>query len=459
MKEYQKWWALVGVGVASFLGCIDFTIVNTALPAIQNSLHATIGELQWIINIFSLALSSFMVVMGRIADIYGRKKVLCAGMIAFACASLLAGCAMNIGWLIFWRLIQGIACAILYTASGAIVSNVFPVEERGKAMGIFFGIAFTGLAAGPVLGGLIVGALSWRWVFLVNVPIVILSLTICIINIQESKSPEAKSKIDYLGALLLMLGISSLIIAITQGNVWGWLSYKIISLLLFAVIILLILYYVEEHTKAPIIRFSLFINRRFISGVIANFSLSFFYCLAFFLMPLYLHAIRGESAYIIGLMLLPTTIMVALLPAITGKMVDRRGPQRPLLWGFALFVLSATLQTFFSANTTLFEMLAAFIMMGIAWGLIAGPSTIVAINALPRSSEALAIGTSWTFHNIGGSLGLSAGIAIYHIQSAKYNNSFLAGYHGAMLLLVATSMLTFIFLFWSLKKPRAMDLK
>ncbi|HLX54957.1 MAG TPA: MFS transporter, partial [Aquella sp.] len=285
------------------------------------------------------------------------------------------------------------------------------------------------------------------------------SLAICTISIQESKNTSIGSKIDYPGALILMLGIASLIIAITQGNTWGWLSYKIIMLFSFAIVMLLVLYYVEERTKSPIIKFGLFINRRFISGIIANFFLSFFYCLAFFLMPLYLHTIRGESAYTIGLMLLPTTLMVALLPAITGKMVDRKGPRRPLLWGFALFALSALSQSFFGANTTLFEILAAFIVMGIAWGLIVGPSTIVAINALPRSSEALAIGTSWTFHNIGGSIGLSTGIAIYHIESAKYNNSFIAGYHGAMLLLVATSMLTFIFLFWSLKKPRIVDIQ
>lgn len=197
----KKWWALVGVGIASFLGCIDFTIVNTALPAIKTSLHATVNQLQWIINIFSLALCACMVIMGRLADIYGRRKVLYIGMLVFAVSSFLAGCAINIQWLIVWRLIQGVACSILYTASGAIVSNVFPVEERGKAMGIFFGIAFSGLAAGPVLGGLIVGVFSWRWVFLVNVPVVIISLIICTLSVPESKSPLANRKIDYLGHL------------------------------------------------------------------------------------------------------------------------------------------------------------------------------------------------------------------------------------------------------------------
>ncbi|MCC2626186.1 MAG: drug resistance transporter, drug antiporter-2 family [Burkholderiales bacterium] len=451
-SKNKKWWVLIGVGIASFLGCIDFTIVTVTLPAIQNDLHATIEQLQWIINIFILALSSFMVVMGRLADIYGRQKVLYIGMTIFAGSSLLAGCAVSIQWLIFWRLIQGISCAILYTASGAIISHIFSVEERGRAMGIFFGISFTGLAAGPVLGGLIVGALSWRWVFLVNIPIMLLSLVICILSVPRSRDTALSTKIDYLGALILTLAISSLIFTITQGNNWGWASYKVLILLLFSVTMFIILYYIEEQHKSPIIKFSLLINRGYISGIIANFFLSFFYSLAFFLMPLFLHTIRHESAYTIGLMLLPTTLMVVLLSPIVGKIVDRRGPQKPLLWGFALFIISAALQTYFQANTPLLVILAAFIIMGIAWGLIVGPSTILAINSLPRSSEALAIGTSWTFHNIGGSLGLSIGTAIYHIQYVKYNNSFIAGYHSAMLLLVASSMFTYIFLYKSLRK-------
>ncbi len=215
-SENKKWWALIGVGIASFLGCIDFTIVTTALPAIQNNLHASIIQLQWIINIFTLALSSFMVVMGRLADIYGRRKILYIGMATFAGSSLLAGCATNIELLIFWRLIQGVSCAILYTASGAIVSHAFPIEERGRAMGIFFGISFTGLAAGPVIGGFIVGTLSWCWVFFVNVPVVIISLIICMLSIPKSKDTSISPKIDYIGALTLMLAISSLILHLKQ---------------------------------------------------------------------------------------------------------------------------------------------------------------------------------------------------------------------------------------------------
>ncbi|MFN8769531.1 MAG: MFS transporter [Neisseriaceae bacterium] len=454
VSNKQKWWILAGVAIASFLGCADFTIVNTALPAIQNNLHTTISQLQWIINIFILALSSFMVIMGRIADIYGRRLILYTGMIVFAFASLLAGCAINIQWLIFWRFVQGIACAVLYTGSGAIVSNTFPIEERGQAMGIFFGISFTGLAAGPVLGGILVGTLGWRWVFLINIPVIIISLLICAKNLKESKNIDVNPKLDYLGTLILMIGISSLIITITQGSIWGIKSYKTLTTLITTIIAFPLFYYVEEKSNNPIIKFSLFINRSFISGTIATFFLAFFYCLAFFLMPLYLREIRGETDYAIGLMLLPTTIMVSLVSPIIGKMVDRKGPYKPLLFGFIFFIISAILQVCFSTHTSIVMVLTAFILMGIAWGSIVGPSTILSISGLPRSREALAIGASWTLHNIGGSIGLSLGVLIYHIELTKFNNSFLDGFRSAMLLLVFSSLFAFITILWNFHKSK-----
>ncbi len=446
VNQSKSWLALIGVAIASFLGCLDFTIVNTALPAIKANLHASVGELQWVVNIFILSLSSFMAIMGKMADIYGRRKVLYIGIIIFGLASLMAGCAINIYWLNFWRLIQGVASTILYTASGAIVSNIFPIEKRGKAMGIFFGISFTGLAAGPALGGLIVSVLSWRWVFLVNVPVVVLSLLICSISVTESKNSQLGTKVDYLGALIMLIGLASFTIVLTEGNDWGWVSFKTILTLVFAVIMLILLYIVENKSSSPIIKFDLFTNIPFVSGIIATFFLAFFYCLDFFLMPLYLHLSRGELDYTIGLMLLCTTIMVALISPIVGKTVDRKGPKKPLLVGFGFFIISATIQANFTAYTSIYIVILAFILMGIAWGSIVGPSTILSLSALPKNSEALAIGTCWTLHNIGGTIGLGLGISIYHYELEKHNNSFITGFHGAMTLLIISSALAFILL-------------
>lgn len=496
-ESYRKWWVLIGVSMASFLGCIDFTIVNTALPAIQTGLNATVTELQWIINIFILALSTFMVVMGRIADIYGRRLVLYIGIIVFCFSSLGAGLAININWLIIFRLIQGISCAILYTASGAIVSNAFPANERGKAIGTLFGVNGIGLALGPVLGGILVSALSWRWIFLVNVPVILTSLIICFASVRESRNQENGTRIDWFGLITLVIALPCFILGITQGSIWGWDSAMTIGSFIIAIFMFVAFYFIEMRSDTPIIQFHLFANRIFISSVVATFSLALFYCLAFFLMPLYLHTIRGESGYMIGLMLLPTTAMVAILSPVVGRIVDIYGPKIPLVLGFTFFVLSAFFQTQFAENSSVFYILFAFSLMGIGWACILGPATVASLSAAPESMGAVAMGSSWTLHNIGGAIGLGVGVVIYrifaknnvltalmthHISAGSWVNeavanpdnaiklfhqythlkindilplfhqSFITGYQAAMWLLFATSFIALGIVYYGMKK-------
>lgn len=493
----QKWWVLAGVSIASFLGCIDFTIVNTALPAIQTSLNASVTELQWIINIFILALSTCMVIMGRLADIYGRRLVLYIGMIAFGLASLGAGLSTTIECLILFRLIQGISCAILYTATGAIVSNAFPANERGKAIGTLFGINGIGLAIGPVLGGIIVSALSWRWVFLINVPLILLSLLICFLSVHESRNEEASKKIDWLGVFALMVALPCLILAFIKGDQWGWVSPTTISVFAASALMFIFFYFVENKAASPIIEFHLFANRLFITSVVATAALAFFYCLAFFLMPLYLHTIRQETGYIIGIMLLPTTAAVAILSPIVGRAVDMFGTKLPLVSGLSLFVLSALLQSTFNVDSSLMHILLAFALMGIGWACILGPSTVASLSAVPEKMSAVAMGSAWTFHNIGGAIGLALGIVIYrakaqsvlvdnlvshnlqtnvnlsnivsnpedaprllqqifHLPYAAAENLvqqfFIAGYQAAMWLLVISSLLALAIVLFGMKK-------
>lgn len=455
MREDQKKnWVLIGVGIASFLGCLDFTIVNTAIPAIQVSLSASINKLQWIINIFMLSLSATMVVMGKLSDIYGRKKLLYIGMISFTIASFFAGLSRTIDVLIFWRLIQGLSCAIIYTSSGAIVSNAFPLEERPRAMGIFFGIAFAGLAAGPAIGGLLVGLFGWRSVFLVNVPIAIISLFICSFCISESKNNLETDTVDYIGALILIIAISALVLMLTKSAIWGLNSVKTIGFAITTLIMFFILYKFENTKNSPIIDFKLFANSSFLSGVSANFFLAFFYCLDLFLIPLFLHLIRHETAFVIGFMLLSITFFVAITPPLISKLLERKSSYYPCLIGFALFATSAILQTTLSANSSVVTILITFMLTGIAWGSISSPSTVLAMDGLPSSAEGVAMGTSWTLHNLGGIIGLSLGVAVYHFEVGTHSNSFLAGYHSTMYLLLLTSISAFIFLLINFKRSR-----
>ncbi|BBP78812.1 MFS transporter [Pseudomonas gingeri NCPPB 3146 = LMG 5327] len=438
-QQQRKWWALLGVSIASFLGCVDFTIVNTALPALQADLGASVDSLQWVINGFILALSSFMVLVGRLADLHGRKRVLFIGLSVFGLASLGAGLAVGIDGLIAARIAQGLACAVLYTASGAIVANTFDSAEQGKAFGVLFGVNGVGLAVGPVLGGLITSAFGWQWIFLINVPFVLLSLGICAFSVNESRSPQAGTRLDWLGAALLLVGLPSLVLVIVQGAAWGWSSPLSLGLIGLAVVALTAFVRVEKRVAAPIIDLQLFANRRFVAGVVASFTLAVFYCVAFFVMPLYLALVRGESVQASGLLLLPTTLGVALLSPLVGRLVDRKGPALLIKSGLLLFLLSALLQAGFDRQTSLPYLLAAFVIMGLGWASILGPSTVLGISSVPQGVSSVAMGSLMTLHNVGGGLGLAVGVGIYHGFSGQplddVQGAFIHGYRAVMLFL------------------------
>lgn len=418
LAPQQKWWVLFAVSIASFLGCIDFTIVNTALPAIQQDLQVDFKELQWVVNAFILALSSTLVLAGRLADLYGRLKVLSLGLALFGIASLLAGLTTELNWLIVARVLQGIGCAVLYTASAAIVATVFVPEEQGKAFGILFGANGVGLALGPVAGGLITAAWGWQWIFLINIPFILLSLALSWRYVQESRVPQNTS-LDWLGAILLLIGLPSLILTIVQGDNWGWTSNAIISSSLVAIVSLVAFILTELKVSSPIIDLRLFSNRKFVASAVASAGLAVFYCVAFFVMPLYLSVVRQSDLNTIGWLLLPTTLGVAVLSPVVGRIVDAKGPGFLLKTGFILFALSALIQSSFNADTPLWLLLLGFVAFGIAWASILGPSTVQAISSVPPHASSVAVGTVSTLHNIGGSIGLALGVLIYRHFAAQ----------------------------------------
>jgi EmrB/QacA subfamily drug resistance transporter len=484
---------LFGIGIAGFLGCLDLTIVNTALPAIQLNFNATVTQLQWVMTTLLLALTAFMVIAGKIGDLYGRRFCLYLGLILFAVSSLGAGLADNIYVLISSRFVQGISIAFLYTAPVALIPSIFPVNQHGRIMGILVAANGLGLAVGPALGGLIVSGLGWRWIFFINPPLVLLSIAFCWRRLHESTMESIVKKIDWLGCILLALSLPALILGIVQGEAWGWLSFPIMSLFMVAIVGGIVFFIVENRINLPIIDFHLFSQRIFLIGLSANFCLAFFYAIDFFLIPLYLHFIRGFEGYKIGLMLLPATAMVTLLSSLTGRMVDKQGPKYLLMLGLALCALTAFLQSRFDAGISIYIVLCAYFIFGVAWALILSPSIVAAMSAVSKDHSGVAMGTIGTLHNLGGAVGLAIGTLIYglgvksqflselpnardwindavantdnavniimtHAQIALpratdiFNQAFLQGYRWAMWLLVIVTFIAFWVVSFGLKK-------
>lgn len=431
----NPWLALTGVAIASFLGCIDFTIVNTALPALSQELHIDMQQSQWLITAFVMALSAFMVSAGRLADLFGRRRLMLLAMLLFGVASLAAGLSHSLAALVFWRVVQGLSCAVLYTASTAIVGDAFDESRRGRAIGLLFSANGLGLAIGPVAGGLLVATLGWRWVFLLNVPLIAIGLLLCWQHVRESAPADTSQRLDLPGLALLSLTLPLWVLLLVHGGIWGWSSPAVLALSALALASLVLLVWVERRVTAPLLRFDFLARPAFTGACLATGGLAFFYCPAFLLMPLYLAEVRGLDSASVGLLLLPTTAVLALLSPWAGRWADRHGTRPVLLAGFVLLASSALLQAGFVADSSWSLVITAFALMGAGWACILGPSTVAAIASVPAQDAGVAMGMSWTLHNLAGALGLALTAALFQ----RAGGGLLAGYHGTMVLLAAVS--------------------
>jgi len=448
----NPWLALTGVAIASFLGCIDFTIVNTALPALGQELGIALDRAQWLVTAFVMALSAFMVSAGRLADLFGRRRVMLLAMAAFGLASLAAGLSHSLAALVFWRVIQGLSCAVLYTASTAIVGHAFDEAARGRAIGLLFSANGLGLAIGPVAGGLLVASLGWRWVFLLNVPLILVGLLLCWRHVGESAAEGPAQRLDLPGLALLGLNLPLWVLLLVQGGLWGWGSPLALGVLALALVLSGLLLWVERRVVAPLLRFDFLARPAFTGACLATGGLAFFYCPAFLLMPLYLADIRGLGSASVGLLLLPTTAVLALLSPWAGRWADRHGTRPVLLAGFALLTASALLQANFQGFSSWTLVILAFALMGAGWACILGPSTVAAIASVPAADAGVAMGMSWTLHNLAGALGLALAAALFQ----RVGGVLLPGYHATMVLLAAVSGAVWLSLLLLPRHPRAL---
>lgn len=268
-----RWRAFIGITLLSF-GCyLDYTIVNVALPTIQAQLHANLSTLQWVMNIYFLALCVLATIMGRCGDLYGRRRVFYIGVFIFAVSSILAGCAANISELIFGRLLQGAGAAIVFPLGPSLLPQFFPENDRSKAIAWFGSIGGIALALGPVLGGFIVSYFGWRWIFFINVPLVLIGFLFCFSVLTESKSAD-KQCLDWLGVFLLALTIFGIVLSLIHGQEYGWSNLFSPLFLIIGIISGVTLIKVENKKENSLIDFKDFKNLLFFSGVSLVFLLN-----------------------------------------------------------------------------------------------------------------------------------------------------------------------------------------
>jgi EmrB/QacA subfamily drug resistance transporter len=415
--QKRSWQILIVLCLAVFMLLLDTTVVNVAQVKIKDSLGASLTQIQWILDSYILAYAVLLLSFGRLGDIYGRKKFFMIGMAIFTAASVLCGASEWLGdktgisgvyLLIFFRVLQGVGGAFMMPQSLSLLTVNFPAEKRGAALGIWGSVVALGAIAGPIIGGLIVTNYDWPWIFLINLPVGLVSLFLVYRIVPESTDPLASRKIDWAGVVISGVGIFCLVFACIEGNRLGWTSPEIVGLFVASAILLGFFVWWERRVPDPIVKIELFQNRNFTVANIIAMVVSFGMLGIFFPMTLFLQEVLDFSPIKAGLTMTPMSLMILVGAPISGRLSDRIGTRWLLFSGTAIMALGILFiirQT--STTTTQLSLAPALIVTGIGMGMSFSPMTAAAMRDVPPRVAGSASGVLNTTRNIGQVLGIA----------------------------------------------------
>ena len=428
VSDRRKWLALALLCVVQFMVVLDIAIVNVALPSIKVDLGFSQGDLQWVISAYALVFGGFLLLGGRAADMLGRRRVFLAGIVTFTVASLLAGLAWSEPSLIGARALQGLGAAIITPAALSILSTTFAEgRERNIALGAWGAVGGFGAVAGVLLGGILTDALSWEWIFFVNVPVGLLGLALAPILLHESRDAAVKS-FDVAGAVLVTSGLSSLVYAITQAGRDGWLAAE--TLAVFGISLALLVAFVawELRHPEPLMRFGILQNRTLSGANVAGFILGTSLFSMFLMLTLYMQQVLGYSAMKTGVSYLAVAGTAIIWSAVASQLVTRIGVKPVLVVGMSMLTGGLLYFTQVSVGGSYVgDLLPGFLLTGVGIGFSFVPISIAALTGVKAAEAGLASGLINTSQQIGGALGIAAlsTIATSQTQDALVSGSVL----------------------------------
>ena len=420
-------WTLVAVCVTTFMLLVDITIVNVALPSIQDQLHARLSGLDWVVDAYAITLAALILTAGALADRYGRRVVFSVGIGVFSSASFLCGIASNVATLDIARALQGIGGAALFATALALIGAEYQGAERGRAIAAWGSTVGFAVAAGPLLGGLITDSFGWRWIFFVNVPVGAVAIYLAIRYVRESRDPNA-SRTDVAGLVCFSASLFLIVFALLRGNAAGWGSGEIVGSLVTGVALLVAFVVVEIRQERPMLDVSLFRQPAFLGVQLATFCIGAGMFALFPYLSIYLQDIDRNSPLGAGLRFLPITVFVFFVPLLTRK-VAARVPMWLLLSGsLALVALGLFLLEVVSVGSAWTVLLPGFIVCGIGIGLANPTIAGAALRVVDPARTGMASGISNTCR-IGG---LAIGVAAFGVVLQQRVGSHLAaaGYPG-----------------------------
>jgi EmrB/QacA subfamily drug resistance transporter len=390
-----------------FMVGLDNTIVNVGLPSIGRDLHAGVSGLQWTVAAYTITLAALLMFSGAVADRVGRRTIFQVGLSLFTLGSWLCSLAPSLGWLIGFRVLQGVGGSMLNPAALGLITNTFTGRaERARAIGVWDGVFGLSMALGPVLGGVLVGAVGWRGIFWANIPVGLAAISLTALFVPDSKAPRSR-RADPVGQFLIMVMLGSLAYAIIEGPGYGWRSPEIFGFFTLSLAALAVLVAYEPRTEEPMLDFRFFRSVPFsganLTAVCAIAAMAGF----LFLSTLYLQDVRGLSALQAGLTILPMPVVMALCAPMAGRIVAKRGPRIPfVLAGVALTLSSAALSRLTGATEHLY-LIITYALFGVGAGMVSSPITNGVMSGVPKAQAGMASGMNSSSRQLGQSLGVA----------------------------------------------------
>ncbi|MCR8634686.1 MFS transporter [Paenibacillus radicis (ex Xue et al. 2023)] len=436
---------LLGLSLGYFMVLLDMTVVSVALPAIRADLGGGIAGLQWVVNAYTIVFAGLLLSMGTIADKLGAKRVYISGLVLFLIASAISAAVPSLGALIGLRAILGVGGAALLPASLTLLAHTFPEPaQRARALGIWAAVTGIAMAAGPVIGGLLVDSLGWRSIFLLNVPLAVISLIMTSQFVNETiRNP--RQSFDLAGQVSAITAIVAFSFALMEGEAYGWSSPVIWGAFNLALLCAIVFIMVEAKGKTPLLPLRLFRNSTVSAGMIAGMAINIGMSGILFILPLFFQQLRGFSAHMAGLALLPMMIPMAFNPIFAGRIVGRIGARIPMTIGFSLAALGTLLQVWVDVTTSYALTLIGLLLIGFGMSFTIPSLMVAVISSVPKEQTGAASGAL----NSSRQLGATLGVAILG-SIVNGSESFIAGMHMSLVvttvILFGGSILSFAFI-------------